>query len=568
MSRPIRSRHFATAIAALSAAFSVSGCRAADTGAHAARGGHGDIGGTLVVALPADVATLLPPYAVGTQEQLAVDLMFDRLAIPGDSINTIGDMGFGPRLAERWDWGRDSLSIAFHLNPDARWHDGVPVRAHDVQFTYRLYSNPAAGVESASQIQSIDSVSTPDSLTAVFWFKRRYPEQFFDATYQLIICPAHLLEQVPVADLRSSPFAHQPIGDGRFRFVRATPGSSIEYMADTGNYLGRAKVDRLILSVTANPGAALTKLLAGDADMYSAVPMTSAAELERQGDLAMRLYDDLSYGFLWFNLRVGPSARPHPIFGDRAVRRALAMAVDRTKIVRNVWDSLGTVINGPFASPTSSADYTIAAIPYDTVRANQLLDSAGWRKGADGVRQKGGHPLSFSILVPTSSKTRQQMALLIQDQLSHVGAKVTVDAIELRAMITRFQSHDFDAGLQIWHTDGAMNDLRQTWSSAGVKDGLNWGSYESPEFDRILDSALVATDAAKTHALLHRAYTVINDDVPAVWLYQPRQILGVHRRIHVTTLAPFAWYAHIADWSIPADSRIPRDNIGLASVPR
>src|SRR4029077_4078103 len=125
-------------------------------------------------------------------------------------------------------------------------------------------------------------------------------------TYQLLICPSHLLEQVAITDLRASPFAHQPIGDGRFRFVRATPGSSVEFVADTGNYLGRPKVDRLILSVTPNPGAALTKLLAGDADVYSAVPMTSAAELQQHGDLAMRLYDDLTYGFLWFNLRLGP----------------------------------------------------------------------------------------------------------------------------------------------------------------------------------------------------------------------------------------------------------------------
>jgi len=109
-------------------------CRGGDAGSDHNRDGS-DVGGTLIVAMPADVATLLPPYASTTQEKMAADILFDRLAQPGDSLNTIGDHGFIPQLAERWEWLHDSLAIAFHLNPRAKWHDGVPVRASDVEFT-------------------------------------------------------------------------------------------------------------------------------------------------------------------------------------------------------------------------------------------------------------------------------------------------------------------------------------------------------------------------------------------------------------------------------------------------
>jgi peptide/nickel transport system substrate-binding protein len=567
MPRPLpfncRSRSLAvTAVFLLLAA-----CHSDTTRANRGPGGE-DLGGTLIVALPADVGTMLPPYAIGTQEQLAVDLVFDRLADPGDSLNTIGDRGFVPRLADRWDWTHDSLAIAFHLNPGARWHDGVPVRAGDVAFTYRLYVNPAAGVDAASQLAAIDSVSTPDSLTAVFWFKHRYPEQFFDATYQMLICPAHLLQGIAPTDLRTSAFTHKPVGDGRFRLANWTPGSTIELITDTMNFRGRAKLDRVILSITSSPSTALTKLLAGDADVYESIAPASLAEVMRHPDIVTVPHDDPSYGFLWFNLRTGTPKRPHPIFGDRMVRQALAMALDRERIVRNVFDTLAVVANGPFARLTSSADATTEMLPYDTARANRLLDSAGWHRGADGVRQKNGRPLAFSLLVPASSKVRQQMSLLVQDQLTRVGAHVTVDAGEFRMVMHRLTAGDFDATLQLWHTDGAMSDLRQTWTTAAEKTGANWGSYENPVFDALIDSALTVTDPRRTQAYLHRAYTVINTDVPAVWLYQPRQVAGVNRRVHTAYLRPDAWFAHLADWYIPVASQLPRDKIGLAAMPR
>jgi peptide/nickel transport system substrate-binding protein len=543
------------------------GCGSRDQ--HLVAGSAGrDLGGTLVVVVPADVATLMPPYALATQEQMAVSTMFDRLAEPGDSLNTIGDRGFVPRLADRWEWTHDSLAIVFHLDPRARWHDGVPVRSNDVVFTYRLYVNPAAGIENASQLTAIDSVTAPDSLTGVFWFKHRYPEQFFDATYQMWICPEHLLRSIPLGDLRTSDFAHHPVGDGRFRFNGSPAPATIEFVADTLNYRGRARLDRVVVSATPSPGAALTRLLAGEADFYQTVPPANVADLAQHPEITALVHDDASYGFLWFNLHAGTASKPHPIFGDRAVRQAFALALDRERIVRNVFDTLATVVDGPFALGTSSADPQARALPYDTARANHLLDSAGWRIGADGIRHKAGKPLAFSLIVPTSSKTRQQIALLIQDQLGKVGAKVSVDPIEIRALVGRLRGHDFDAALNVWRTDGAMSDIKQTWTTSAEKNGVNWASYESPTFDAIVDSALTMNDPAEVRALLHRAYAVINADVPAVWLYQPREVTAVHRRVHTAPLRPDAWYANLADWYVPAASRLPRDNIGLAAAPR
>jgi peptide/nickel transport system substrate-binding protein len=264
---------------------------------------------------------------------------------------------------------------------------------------------------------------------------------------------------------------------------------------------------------------------------------------------------------VWFNLENGKPLRSHPIFGDNAVRLALAMSLDRERMVRNVLDTLGFVAQGPFVRSSPAADTSLRSWPYDTARANHLLDSAGWRRKADGIRYKDGKPLAFSLLVPTSSKVRQQFAVLIQDQWAAIGARVAVDPVELRVLVDRMRHHDFDAALQVWHTDASVSDVRQTWTKVAERDGMNWGSYEDPAFDVLIDSALATSDPRQMHALFHRAYLLINRDVPAVWLYQPRQVAGMHRRIHAAYMRPDAWWAHMAEWYVPADERLPRDTI-------
>ena len=372
----------------------------------------------------------------------------------------------------------------------------------------------------------------------------------------------------PSGQLQSSEFAHHPVGDGRFRLGSVTPGSTVEFLADTGNYRGRARLDRLVLAITPSPGAALTKVLSGDADFFEAVPPANVSDIEHDSALVALLHNDPSYGFLWFNLRAGSSPHPHPIFGDRAVRQALAMAMDRKAIIRNVCDTLAYVANGPFARGTSSADPQALALPYDTARADRCSIRPAGAAAPMASGQKAGRPLAFSVSVPTSSKVRQQIAVLVQDQLSRIGARVTVDPSEMNAWVTQLRHHDFDAAVMVWHTDGAMDDLRQSWATSAVRDGVNFGSYESPAFDALVDSALAATNPVQTHALLHRAYAQINEDVPAVWLYHPREIIAVHRRVHTGVLRADAWYTHLADWYIPPESRLPRDNIGLAATPR
>ena len=524
-------------------------------------------GGTMIVTTGADADYLLPPLVTTSSGRQVTDMLFERLAEPGEPVNTLGDEGFTGRLAERWEWAKDSLSIAFALSPLARWHDGKPVRARDVKFTYDLYTEPKVGSSTAPTLAHIDSVTVRDSLTAVFWFERRYPTQFFDAVYHMRILPEHLLAGVDRAQMRTAPFARNPVGSGRFRFARWEKNSLIEVVADTAHYRARPHLDRIIWSVAPDPAAATMKLLAGEADFLEYVPPAQLAELAKNPDLTIARYPSLAEGSLQFNLRdPARSGRPHPIFGDRAVRRALTMAVDRKRVVRSVMDSLGLVAIGPVARAQSSADTTIAQIPYDAEAARRLLDSLGWRDGNnDGVREKNGRALRFTIIAPSSSSTRIRMAVLLQEMFKQVGAAVDVRQMEMNRWVEEMQGRRFDATMNAIMHDPTPASIRESWGSeaARSKTGMNYVGYQNPVFDAYVDSAVATMDPVRTRAHYRRAYETILADAPAIWLYEPVNVAGVHKRIRPAGMRADAWWAGIADWSIPASQRIARDRVGL-----
>ena len=529
--------------------------------------GSGEVGGTIVVTSPTDVDYLLPPLVAGIRGRQATDLLYDRLAEIGPEMNTVGDKGFEPRLAERWTVAPDSLSIAFHLNPKARWHDGVPVRAEDVRYTFQVYADPSTGTTTTPLLSNIDSVSVADSLTAVFWFKRPSPEQFYDVVYQLVIIPEHVLGGVKHADLKTTPLTRRPIGTGRFRFESWEPNAQLVMVADTANYRGRPKLDRIVWTVSPDFTAAVTRLFAGEADVFEAMRPENIEEARKHPDLKVVPYRSLQYGYLQFNLRdPNQRARPHPIFGDRRVRRALTMAVDRQALVRNVFDTLARPAFGPFPTGVSTADTTVRQIPYDLAAARALLDSAGWRDAnGDGVREKNGRPLEFTLIVPTSSRTRVRFSVLLQEQLRQAGAKMNVEQLEQNVNLARMSGRDFDMFIGLWSTDPSPAGIRQTWGTEGsrTKDGANYGAYESPVFDALVDSATGTSDPARQRAYFKRAYQTIIDDAPAIWLYLPPTVAGIHKRIRTVGMRPDGWWAQLADWWIPADERTPRDKIGL-----
>ncbi len=488
-------------------------------------------GGTLVIAAAGDADNLFPPLTMTGQGRQVVDQVFDYLADIGPSLNTIGDAGFTPRLADAWSWAPDSSWIAFHINPRARWHDGKPVRAADVRFTFRLLKGSVLGSPIAANLGGIDSVTVRDSSTAVVWYKKHTPEQFFDFVYNVAVLPEHLLAAIPVKALASSSFARHPVGSGRFRFARWDAGSRIEIVSDTGNYRSPARLGRVIWLVSADMPAATTRVLAGEADFLEVVRGPTVDQVRTSPALRLLASPSLDYGYLAFNVKRAP-------FANRDIRRALSMAVDRAALARNVFDTLALTGLGP-VTRAIAASGGVESLPYDSAAAAGILAAH--------------RPVSFRLLVPTSSAVRMKYATLLQAQYRKFGVVVTIEPMEVNTFVKKLGAGDFDAVLNAWHTDPSPAAVLQAWGShSAPPQGANYSGYASASFDTLVDSGARSFDPAAARSYFGRAYGIIDGDAPAVWLYEARNVSAVNRRVQTVASRPDAWWSGLPDWTVSA----------------
>jgi len=528
------------------------------------RGGcTGPYCGTLIDAAVAEPATLLPP---STEDIVANDIgeqLFLKLADVGMSTNTVGDEDFQPLLAQKWEWD-GPLTLVFHLDPRARWQDGQRVTAADVEFTFDAYTDSTVGSPFRPKLHRIASVTQRDSLTAVFRFKEKYPEMFYDAVYHMRVLPAHLLRSVPRDQWRTAPFGRQPVGDGPYRFVRWQAAQSIELVADSTFFLGRPGIRRLIWRITPNLQVAVQQVIAGEADVREQLVTPDNVERARAAQqLSLYPFRGSVYTYLDFNLRASDdTAKPHPIFADRTLRRALSMAVDRASLVKSALGDLGKVPPGPMSELLGIWDPDIRQVPYDSALAARILNGQGWRDhDGDGIRDKDGQPLAFHILVPTSSVLRRQYARLLQEQFRAIGVHVEIDELEPSVVSQRAATGKFDTVILSRQNDPSPSSgIAQSWTRAGF-GGSNFGRYYSADFEQLVDRAVTATSRDQARALWRRAMETLNADAPGVFLYALQNVGAVHKRVENVQFRPDSWAALLRTWRIPPDRMIDRDRV-------
>src|SRR5436853_905381 len=493
----------------------------------------GDYCGTLVIATAGEPESLLPPVITAAVDQAVSDQLFLRLADIGRSTNTVGDEDFQPQLAERWEWA-DSVTLVFHLDPRARWQDGRAVTALDVAFTFDAYTDTLVNSSFRSSLRQIAAVTTRDSLTVVFRFRQRYPEMFYDAVYHMRILPAHLLREVPRDQWRSAAFGRSPVGDGPYRFVAWKAGESIELAADSTFFLGRPHLRRVIWRLTPDLQVAVTQLVADQADAIEVLgPPDNLKRAQDAPQLTLYPYRGATYAYLGFNLAAnGDSSRPHPLFGDRELRRALVMAVDRQRLLQNVWGDAARVPPGPLPQLWWIWDPETRTLPSDTAQASRLLTRLGWRASdRDSVRERHGTRLAFRIMVPTTSAVRRQYARLLQEQYRSLGAEVELDEVEPTVFAQRAAAGRFDALLISWNTDPTpTSSIAQTWTREG-HGRSNYLRYVNPAFDGLVERASAgAGRRAATQRTWRQAIELRHQDAPAVLLFAPQSVAAVPRR--------------------------------------
>ncbi|AHG91174.1 ABC-type transporter, periplasmic subunit [Gemmatirosa kalamazoonensis] len=492
---------------------------------------------TVVIASGADLESANPLVTVHPlSRQVQRYLLFVTLARYDSALQP------QPYFARRWEWSGDRTTLTLHLDPALRWHDGAPTTARDVAFTLALARDPAVGYPRASDAAAIAGDSVVDDTTLVLRFRSAQPD-LPALLCELPIVPRHRLATVDRADLRRAPFSTAPLGNGPFRFVHRDAGARWVFERNTSfpaSLGGPPRLRRVVVAVVDEATTKFAGLVSGELDAAGIAP-TMASLAARDPSLRVLSYPVLQSYALVFNAGRAP-------FDDVRVRRAVNASIDRARLVAAAVAGYGTPAAG--AVPPDNPLALPPHAPLDVRLADSLLDAAGWRRGADGIRARGGRPLDVTLYtVATGDNPVEQ---LVQADLGARGIRVAIRQMELGAFLSaaRARQRAFDMLLSGIPGDLSLAHLAGMFASSQAGGALDYGGYHSARLDAGFARAASATSDSARRDAWGEVQRALADEVPVAWLYHARGVQGLSARLHGVTMDLRGELVTLARWTV------------------
>ena len=475
-------------------------------------------------------------------------LMFSYLVAADAHGTMFGDLATAVPARANGGISRDGRTYTYRLRAGVRWHDGVPLTARDVAFSWHAIMNPRNNVLHREGYDQVERIETPDARTVVVHLKRRYPPfvtQFFTTLQEGAkpVVPEHLLAALPT--INDAPFNARPVGSGPFRFVAWERGHRIVLAANDGYFRGPPKLDRVELAIVPDINTIATQLRTHEIDMpvsanallydrFKAVPGLRATLTNWNSQLILMLDD------------------ARPALQHVEVRQALARAIDYSVLITKL--SYGTALPADDIVPPSSLGYAgNPPYPYDPRAANALLERGRWHVGPDGIRSNGTTRLDLVIVIgPTGLSP--QVAVQLQQMLRAVGIGLTIKSYPYKGVFA------FDGPIVNGRFDLAVfaNTLEYDPDSTSTltcsqfaPKGENEARYCDPAIDA-LERAGLATDDPRERAAIYRTIgRRVHAAVPYIPLFRQRRVSVFNDDLRGYAPAPVAapwWNAYT--WSI------------------
>jgi peptide/nickel transport system substrate-binding protein len=453
------------------------------------------------------------------------------------------EMNYEPYLADSFWMSEDGLSLTFRIRDGMMWHDGVPVTADDVIWTYEMSVNEQIAYANLAYFQYVSRVVKVDDRTVRFEFDTVHSDALMDFT-EWSPMPKHLLEDIPPADMRNAPFNRQPVGNGPFRFVSWESNQQVVFEANTDFVLGRPHIDRVVVRVIPEQTTELTELLTGGIDFMRAVPPAEMRRVEESDDVHAVTYPARSYTFLAWNLR-------NPLFENAEVRRALTMGIDRQQIVDALLYGYGTVAVSDVMPFQWEFNDELEPWPYDPEQAREMLATEGWTDhDGDGIIDKDGRPFRFTLGTNQGNDLREDIVVIVQNDLKQLGIDVEPRLVEWNTFITDLKAKNFEAAVSGWSTDFKFNPT-DLFSTEAIEGKYNYPSYSNPVADSLMEQALMTLDREEAKPLWIRYSEIIHEDQPYTFLYYLEERLGVNNRLQGVTADARGHLVSVSEWWIP-----------------
>ena len=445
-----------------------------------------------------------------------------------DPLIEYDDLGqLRPNLAESWEVASDSRSITFNLRQDVKWHDGVSFTADDVLFTLDTIRNPDTLTRYRAQLTVDGNPITwraPDDFTVVLDLPQPF-SPVMGSLSEILMIPKHALEGTE--DINTDPFNRAPIGTGPFRVLNYVADSNVETEGAPLYHNGVPYLDKMFNLFFPDPDAAAAAVLTAQMDTMWAYP-EQQGQFEKPGSAnVVRTYAYWQAITLGFNQK-------HPALADKRVREAIRWAIKS----KSDWSDVVTRGRGEaadvflaIASPLNQYNPPGSLTPFtnDQQKAMQLLDDAGWKVGAGGIREKDGQKLTLATPWYNGLIEYGEGVVILQEWLKEVGIDVVPQPVE-RSLRNDLRDNAntaegwVDYAMEVQEWPHVISQFEPDWSaelacSAAPPAGQNYMSYCNPEVDRLLEVGKSTFDPVARQAAYRSIQELLNEDVAAIPLY-------------------------------------------------
>ncbi|MFD1935021.1 MULTISPECIES: ABC transporter substrate-binding protein [Nonomuraea] len=432
------------------------------------------------------------------------------------SLNSLDENGKpGPYLATEWTQGPDQLTWTFKLREGLKWSDGRPITAEDAAWTLELIrTDSVAGTANGSLVSNFERVTAPDPTTLVIKTKKPQANVMYVSIpiSGIPIVPKHVWEPhvKELKDYKNDAFP--VVGYGPWTLTDHRPEQYARFDANKGFVLGAPGFDHLVQQSFKESDAAVAALRSGQLDYINGVNPTQFTALK--ADSSLLAVQEVGNG--WTGIELNPGARTrsgkpigtgHPALREQVVRDAIALAIDKPTLVTKVINGLGQLGHGYL--PPAWPQWSWKPAPeeehvFDPAKANQLLDAAGYTKGADGVRvdPKSGKPLAFRLGTHSDDSADAAISTYLVGWLEAIGVKLTIQPLSMSALNSDLAKGDWDILMDGWTTGPDPTYLLgiQTCATLPKDDGTGGNTeayYCDKDYDALFERQLTTADPAE-----------------------------------------------------------------------
>ncbi len=405
-------------------------------------------------------------------------------------------------LAKSVDVSADGLTYTFQLHEGVLFHDGTELTADDVVYTYDYYRNPDNGAPIVGSFTGIGSVEAPDKYTVQVNMDNVNAASLASwATVPIVHSAYH-------AEVGEETYSTSPIGTGPYKLKEWRPAEFTELEAFDDHFRGRPNIDVLREDIVPEPSVRMIALQTGEAD--SAVwPLLVEDSIFLEEDPGFVNFRTLANSIKHF-----PLNNSIPQLAEKEVRQALMHALDRQRIIDELWNGAAQVSHSNL-TPASPYHHTgLKQYDFDPQEAMALLDGAGWAAGGDGIRAKGDQKLSFTITTITGDQARRPIAELAQLMFADVGVDVQLEEAPVATILQGMREGTMDASLYNWTYGSAVEpDPFSTLHSTG---GNNFAQFNNARMDQLIEEGLQVVSYEEREPYYHEIQEIFVEEQPVL----------------------------------------------------